>query len=251
MIDERQSRYWDGLAPVGLDAAVIDPNDRLGHKNRYLATLRNSAVTTAIQGALEGPILDFGCGSGSLTEALERTGRPVIGADISTGLLARTRERAFGSSVVCLRYDGHQLPIMDATIAVIATYVVMTHIVDNDDLRRSLRECLRVLLPGGRLILVEQIRATPRDFPAAWKRQRSIGEYLDLLLEAGFGPAAWSLLRHGRSPWVQLARFGLCPSPLWSFGHKAERMWSALVGPVTWDYADALIVTHKPVSTQK
>lgn len=251
MSHERQSRYWDGLAPVGLDAAVIDPNDRRGYKNRYLAALRNSVVSGAIDDAPDGPILDFGCGSGSLTEALAKTGRPVIGVDISAGLLARTQERCLGSAVVCLRYDGRRLPIVDGSIAAVTTYVVLTHIVRNEDLSESLRECLRVLRPGGRMVLIEQVRASPRDDPSAWKRQRSLREYMDLMREAGFDISSPKLLRHGRSPWLQLARFGVCPPALWPVAWRAEAIWSALLGPIDFDYADVMMVAHKPLATRR
>jgi SAM-dependent methyltransferase len=245
MSHQSQSGYWDELAPSGLDAAVIDPNDRRGHKNGYLAAMRNDAILGALADAPVGPILDFGCGTGSLTEALVRAGRPVLGIDISRGLLRRSRERRLGDTAVCALYDGHRIPCVDQAVAAVTTYVVMTHIVDNEDLARCLVDCRRVLRPGGLLIAIEQVRATPRDDPRAWKRQRTIAEYMALFRAAGFEPPAVRLLRHGRSPWVQLIRAGVWPKAGWRGAWRLERQWSSLLGPVEWDYCDALFVSRR------
>jgi SAM-dependent methyltransferase len=247
MNNQHQSSYWDNLAPVGLDAAVIDPNDRRGHKNRYLAALRNVAVLEALARAPDGPVLDFGCGTGSLTEAVVTTGRLVLGVDISPGLIRRSRERSLGKRAICLLYDGHHVPVVDRAFSAVTTYVVLTHIVRNADLSRSLAECFRSLQPGGLLIAAEQVRSDSREDQASWKRQRSVEEYLSMIREAGFEPIDARLLRHGRSPWVQLARFGLWSQRLRPLAFHLERTWSRLLGPVNWDYADAMIIARKPL----
>ena len=113
---KEQADHWDRLSVHPPDASVIDPGDRSGRKNRYIASVRDESILESLNGIrADSVVLDFGCGTGSLTRALVASGRHVLGVDISAGLLQRTPERALGDSALFVRYDGTRLPVADAS----------------------------------------------------------------------------------------------------------------------------------------
>jgi SAM-dependent methyltransferase len=96
-----------------------------------------------------GAIFEIGIGTGAIALPLrERLGRTVLGADISTSMLAYAHAR-LGSTVAVA--DVARLPVADGTIgSVVASWIL--HLVG--DPASTLQEVRRVLVPGGRLIVV-------------------------------------------------------------------------------------------------
>lgn len=242
---ESQRDYWDNESALPLDASVIDRNDRRGLKNRHLAWLRNRAVLEAVACIGEDePILDFGCGNGSLSEALVTAGHRVVGLDISPGLLARSAERNTGDKAAFVLFDGHALPVSDRGVAAITTYVVLNHIVDDAQLARVLGELRRVLKPGGILVAVEQVRRRQRMDVAGWKKQRTLQEFVALFEAAGFHVHAADVIRYGRFLTTPLIRLGLVPSALTPTLAIAERFVGRIYGIPLWDYCDVRFVLN-------
>ena len=91
----------------------------------------------------DGPILEVGVGTGVVALGLRRRGRPVVGVDISSAMLARACSRL---GPVVVRADATALPVADAAVAhTVAVWVV--HAVA--DRPRLFAEVARVLRPGG------------------------------------------------------------------------------------------------------
>src|SRR3990167_2628995 len=88
------------------------------------------------------PILDIGCGSGKILEALPEA----YGIDLSLSKL-RYRKRT-NNLLIC--GDVNKLPIKDNTFYEIICNQIIEHIADDETL---LREVSRVLKPGGNLII--------------------------------------------------------------------------------------------------
>jgi SAM-dependent methyltransferase len=239
----KQSRYWDGLSPLALDASVLDPNDRLGDKNRYIAELRNAAIVAALQHvAPPGPVLDLGCGTGSLSSAIVGSGREVLGMDISPGLLARTKERGLADRALFAAFDGATLPVKDASIAAITTYVVLNHVLDEAMLASLLKEMRRVLLPGGRVVAIEQVRARDTLDAAEWKHQRTLADFSQRFRAAGLGVQSAQVIRYGHFPTTPLVRLGWVPRAAWPLLHRAERALGRHYGVARRDYCDVLFL---------
>ena len=100
---------------------------------------------------LEGRVLlDFGCGNGAQTGRFVDDFDLVVGADVNPGFLADF-SRTFGSrGAHALRYDGHGLPLADASVDRVISFEVLEHV---EDERRALEEIHRVLRPGGHLAM--------------------------------------------------------------------------------------------------
>jgi SAM-dependent methyltransferase len=94
--------------------------------------------------------LDIGCGRGEWLEVAADAGFEALGVDIDDGMLASCRERGLAVQTA----DGLQTlrAMPDASLAMVSAFHVVEHI-PFDDVRALIAEALRVLQPGGLLIL--------------------------------------------------------------------------------------------------
>lgn len=93
--------------------------------------------------------LDLGCGTGMQTLALARLGLHVTGIDISPEMLARARARQIPGAVL-VEGDAAALPFADERFDLVISVTAMEFMPDP---ARAAREAMRVLRPGGRLVL--------------------------------------------------------------------------------------------------
>jgi len=106
-----------------------------------------------------GPVLDLGCGNGRHSSFLEGKGYEVICADISWGMLMVARRRA-SNPVQC---DAARLPFRSESFGTVL-YLATIHHLPREERLESLKEILRVLKPGGRLIVSAWALFQPRFF---------------------------------------------------------------------------------------
>lgn len=99
-------------------------------------------------------ILDVACGTGDLTLDLLRRGHRVTGVDLSEQMLALARRKAEAARFQLA--DAEALPFADASFDAVTCAFGIRNFVH---LEKGLDEMLRVLKPGGRLVLLEL--ATP------------------------------------------------------------------------------------------
>ncbi len=105
-----------------------------------------AAYAELLTDAPAGPLLDLGCGTGSVTSALAaRLDRTVVGTDLSTGMLALARPRV-RHGVVCA--DASRLPVPDRSVAAVSL-VWLLHLLSPELVRLVVVEAARVLAPGG------------------------------------------------------------------------------------------------------
>jgi ubiquinone/menaquinone biosynthesis C-methylase UbiE len=95
-------------------------------------------------------VADVGCGNGAYLAELARRGHsgPVLGADMSPGMLRAARDRAPRAGLLVA--DAMALPLRDATADLTLAMHMLYHVPDPD---RAVRELRRVTRPGGRLIV--------------------------------------------------------------------------------------------------
>jgi ubiquinone/menaquinone biosynthesis C-methylase UbiE len=126
-------------------------------------------------------VLDVGCGGGHLVlDLAERRPRArVTGLDLSEEQLARARERTdaagFSSRVTLVQGSALELPFDDDSFDVVTSVASIKHWPDQ---ARGVRECVRVLAPGGRLFVFEADRgcrlSDARAFVARWRLPRPL-----------------------------------------------------------------------------
>lgn len=104
------------------------------------------------EGHLSGRLLDAGCGKGIDTLRLaERSGRLVVGVDISTAGVAQARSRTRHlPNAHIVRADLERLPLQGEQFDFVYSYGVLHHLPHPD---AALAELVRVLAPGGLLAI--------------------------------------------------------------------------------------------------
>lgn len=103
--------------------------------------------------------LDLGCGLGLQTAEMRRRGYDVIGLDPSVGLLAVGQQRLGPSPVIS--GSALELPFADESLDFVYAIGVLHHLPGREGQRTALQEIVRVLRPGGRLLVHESNPRNP------------------------------------------------------------------------------------------
>ena len=144
--DEYARRISDELRHKALDCRLLD---------RFAESVRNSGIAC-----------DLGCGPGHMARYLHGRGIQVCGMDLSTGMVERARR--LNPGIEFNQGDMRTLPVRDNTWAGIAAFYAIVHL-PLPDLDRSLREMMRVLAPGGRLLLSFHIGEDTAQIEYLWE----------------------------------------------------------------------------------
>jgi ubiquinone/menaquinone biosynthesis C-methylase UbiE len=119
-----------------------------------------SALKRAIEligtGSEENLVLDFGCGTGNLTNHLLQLGVNVIAADVSENFLSQLSTRYKGNSrIQTARLNGEDLSnFPDHHFDMVGTYSVLHHI---PDYFAAIKELIRVTKPGGIIYIDHEV----------------------------------------------------------------------------------------------
>lgn len=107
-------------------------------------------VTEAVNTRPGEKVLDLAAGTGTSSMPYLRAGAEVVAGDISEGMLAVGREQY--PQIEFVYADAMDLPFEDDTFDVVTISFGLRNVTDPD---LGLREMLRVLKPGGRLVVCE------------------------------------------------------------------------------------------------
>ena len=132
------------------------------------ATVRDGAIKRRVlESAAIAPgerVLDVGCGTGTLAVEAARaaTGVQVTGLDADPSILARARRRAADAGLDIAFDEGWStaLPYESASFDVVLSTLFFHHLED-DAKRATASELVRVIRPGGRLVVADVGR--PKD----------------------------------------------------------------------------------------
>lgn len=99
-------------------------------------------------------VLDVCCGTGDLAYAFAAKGAKVIGTDFTLPMLAvaQRRKLARKGALPWVQADAQALPFPDGSIDAVTIAFGIRNV---EDPQLALRECLRVLRPGGQLAILE------------------------------------------------------------------------------------------------
>jgi len=128
--DEYSRRIYGELRHKPLDRRLLD---------RFAESVRDLGLAC-----------DLGCGPGQIAHYLHERGIQVCGMDLSAGMIKRARQ--LNPGVEFDRGDMQALPVKDDAWAGIAAFYSIVHLAPVDAVQ-ALREMLRALMPGGRLLL--------------------------------------------------------------------------------------------------
>lgn len=99
-------------------------------------------------------VLELGAGTGRVTRFLLPAARRVVALDLSPHMLRRARRRLAGEGGVrLLRADVTRIPLRPGFHLAVAANGVFSHLLEDDERSRALREVSSLLRPGGRLLL--------------------------------------------------------------------------------------------------
>lgn len=180
-LDQRAARMWDAMR-TNLDDVVLQSDGR--RRSELLAARDEEGPwVESIAGRMEhhyspgrtweafsrgvvplldlGDVLDVGCGDGMAAQMLAPRSRTYVGLDRSDKLLAAARKRLRDQAhVKFVLGDMHALPFADESFGIVLLFHVLTYTERPED---AVREAVRVLAEGGRLVVVTLARHPHRD----------------------------------------------------------------------------------------
>jgi ubiquinone/menaquinone biosynthesis C-methylase UbiE len=134
----QQGADWDEMRALDLPAQAVE-----------------DALLSLIPAGPEGRLLDIGTGTGRVLELLAPRVRQALGVDASKAMLALARSRlsgpGFAHCAVRLA-DMYRLPLLDSSFDIVVQQMVLHHA---EDPAGAVLEATRVLVPGGRLLVID------------------------------------------------------------------------------------------------
>jgi 2-polyprenyl-3-methyl-5-hydroxy-6-metoxy-1,4-benzoquinol methylase len=151
--EEKVSRFWDYLGR--------------NHASEFFSEKhRRDLVNRLLRAARPASAVDIGCGTGALVGELARRGVTASGIDSSPDLLEVARlqvpQATFHLGTIT------QIPLADGTVDAAVLIEVVEHL-DDTTLASTLREAIRILKPGGTLMVTtpnsEDLESSLRQCP--------------------------------------------------------------------------------------
>ena len=138
-----------------------------GQWDRMRLELFGRRADVALLGLLDESwaVADLGCGTGAITQSLAPFVERVIAVDESGAMLAAARKRLHGMENVDIRNGRLEaLPLSDAEVDVALLFLVLHYVTDP---ARVISEAVRVLKPGGRLLVLDMMPHDRQDLRQA------------------------------------------------------------------------------------
>jgi ubiquinone/menaquinone biosynthesis C-methylase UbiE len=166
---QEQVRDWWHRNPMSYD--VGDPIVAPGGSREYFRELDRRVFDPRVLRLTVGPdgrpfsrfvdfeglrgkrVLEVGCGSGFAVQLFAEAGADVSARDLTPWAVETTRRRlaAFDLEADVQQGDGERLELEDAQFDLVFSWGVIHH---SSDMDRALRELVRVLRPGGTIVLM-------------------------------------------------------------------------------------------------
>lgn len=125
---------------------------------RFVDRIEKGMIESLAQPQRGEEALDLGAGTGNYSLWLADQGVHVTGLDPSREMLAIAREKDGDKKVRWVEGDAHDLPFMDGSFHLVISVTALEFMKEP---QKVLREAMRVLKPGGRIVLGLLARESP------------------------------------------------------------------------------------------
>jgi ubiquinone/menaquinone biosynthesis C-methylase UbiE len=152
--DRKELRFWENDPGEGPDSDIFE---NVVYKSRFLLTFRRALKFMNVAGGET--ILELGSGQGWASVMLKRMHPEcyVVASDVSPHALQMTSKyEAIMATAIDEKWacGASRLPFSDDQFDIVFCFAAFHHFIIGDRYRATLTEILRVLRPGGRLILL-------------------------------------------------------------------------------------------------
>ncbi len=177
--------------------AGVPPAEALNYLQRLEAVEKQEEVILdEIFSGLNGPVLELSAGRGEFTRQLLKKYLRSDGKLYTTERLPEVAEKLAGEindpRLEVLVGDSSSLPLSDGSVGLVVSRAALHDFVSDDgDVARALRDCVRVLRPGGTFAVYDKIRDGFREVEAESAEGRM--EQLNIELAALEGKVCWGL----------------------------------------------------------
>ncbi|NJR66689.1 MAG: class I SAM-dependent methyltransferase, partial [Leptolyngbyaceae cyanobacterium CRU_2_3] len=180
-----------------------------------------------------GRILDLGCGTGSMTLLLKQKfpQAEVIGIDFSPYMLAVAHDKAQRAQLQLQFLHGNAEETSFAANSFdLVTAGLLFHETPPEVSRQILRECFRLLKPGGEVLILDGNQTTLRqtDWLTQIFEEPYIKAYANGSLDAWMGSAGFDNIRTDEVWWIHQVTSGVKPLPTstMEFERVGDRQWA-------------------------
>ena len=157
------------------------------HVQEHYLQKRLNFITQRLNG---GSIIDVGCGTGLLAGKLRSLGHQAFGVDESFGMLKKCLAH---NHISCAHGDSARLPLKSNSVDAAICIAAMHHVVGRAEIQNTLREMLRVVKPGGWVLVWDHNPLNPywpifmKRLPQDQEETRLVplGELVETLHESG------------------------------------------------------------------
>jgi SAM-dependent methyltransferase len=195
---------WDLRAREGYLASGIDPEDRRGHKNRYVDLLQKMALNEFLDLKGDEIVLDFGCGSGRMTYWIAPKVKKVIGLETTPGMIELAKGNRMSENIEFMLYDGIHFPLFPDPFDVILSVGVLQYM-ENEALKNTVSVLAKHLNNGGKFYLIEQASDNLK------VGRPTLEDYLRTFKALHLRCSHHHAIRNGRWWLLYLIRYGLIP----------------------------------------
>jgi SAM-dependent methyltransferase len=183
--------------PPGRDVDAFEAR-AIGYEHGLLGTMHREIADRSVQLALSSGVaplgvLDVGCGTGYLLRSLAARcpdATRLVGVDPAPSMIDVAAAAATDPRLQYTVGVAERLPAADSAFDLVVSTTSFDHWADE---LGGLRECHRVLRPGGRLVLVDQfsLLLAPTLLGSRRSKARTRGRCARLLGTAGFRQLSW------------------------------------------------------------